>query len=230
MQFDNNRAVKGISMRFAFAVLSVLALSACEPTVPDSGVGFDNYPDYVRSREAALNTGEPLATIAGPAVSTQPLGATAVEQDALPAGIARETGEILAATAPSGAISDEQEFSAVSARESIESDAERIARNRAQYEVIAPTALPERDGTTGPNIVEFAISTRNSVGEQIYGRTNPFREAQAQRNCAKYPSSDLAQEDFLIRGGPERDSKSLDPDGDGFACAWDPTPFRNAVR
>ena len=49
------------------------------------------------------------------------------------------------------------------------------------------------------------------------------------RACAAYSSPDRAQEDFLASGGPERDRKSLDPDGDGFACAWDPAPFR-AVR
>ena len=31
---------------------------------------------------------------------------------------------------------------------------------------------------------------------------------------------------FLEAGGPKRDRKGLDPDGDGFACAWDPRPFR----
>ena len=30
-------------------------------------------------------------------------------------------------------------------------------------------------------------------------------------------------------GGPERDPRGLDPDGDGFACDWDPAPFRAAV-
>ena len=39
-----------------------------------------------------------------------------------------------------------------------------------------------------------------------------------------------AQQAFLEAGGPERDRKGLDPDGDGYACAWDPTPFRAAVQ
>ena len=43
-------------------------------------------------------------------------------------------------------------------------------------------------------------------------------------------SSDLAQKAFLSRGGPERDILLLDPDGDGFACKWDPRPFRLAVQ
>ncbi|MGL4322360.1 MAG: hypothetical protein ACRCS3_15985, partial [Paracoccaceae bacterium] len=44
-----------------------------------------------------------------------------------PAGIREESGEVATARAAAG-ISDEQDFQAVSARETIESDAERIAR------------------------------------------------------------------------------------------------------
>ena len=51
------------------------------------------------------------------------------------------------------------------------------------------------------------------------------RHAQA---CAAFASPDQAQIDFLARGGPERDRKGLDPDGDGFACSWNPAPFRKA--
>ena len=40
----------------------------------------------------------------------------------------------------------------------------------------------------------------------------------------------LAQEEFLRTGGPERDKLGVDPDGDGFACAWDPRPFRTALQ
>jgi hypothetical protein len=48
--------------------------------------------------------------------------------------------------------------------------------------------------------------------------------------CAKYASPDLAQQAFLERGGPERDRLGVDPDGDGFACSWDPRPFRTALQ
>ncbi len=32
-----------------------------------------------------------------------------------------------------------------------------------------------------------------------------------------------------MAGGPERDQFGIDPDGDGYACRWDPSPFRKAV-
>ena len=147
---------------------------------------------------------------------------------AVPAGIAQRSGEMDALAAGTG-ISDEQDFSAVSSRESIESDAARLAQQRAQYQQIAPTALPQRT-SDAPNIVQYALQTGNPVGVQAYRRGNPLRNSQHERSCARYASQDLAQEDFLRRGGPDRDPRSLDPDGDGFACRWDPTPFRAAVN
>ena len=150
---------------------------------------------------------------------------------AVPAGIAQQSGEMDALAAPNATgISDEQDFTAVAARESIESDAARLAQQRAQYQQIAPTALPQRNDGAAPNIVQYALQTGNPVGVQAYRRGNPLRNSQFERACARYPSQELAQEDFLRRGGPDRDPRSLDPDGDGFACRWDPTPFRAAVN
>ena len=55
-----------------------------------------------------------------------------------------------------------------------------------------------------------------------------LRLQSADAACRQFAAADQAQEAFLAAGGPERDGKALDPDGDGFACAWDPRPFRNA--
>jgi hypothetical protein len=138
-----------------------------------------------------------------------------------PSNIQVESGEMAAV----GGISDEQDFNAVAARETIESDAERIARNRSQYVVIQPTDVPQRPDASGPNIVEYAIRTTNAPGQQLYSRS-AIRLTSPEAACARYRSPDLAQEAFLASGGPDRDPKGLDPDGDGFACAWDPRPFR----
>lgn len=140
-----------------------------------------------------------------------------------PTTIQQESGEMVHAGG-SATISDEQDFAAVSGRETIESDKERIARNRAQYTVIQPTAVPERT-TTGPNIVEYALSTTHAPGTQMYSRSS-LRFTNPDVACARYGSPDLAQQAFLEAGGPERDRRGLDPDGDGYACTWDPRPFR----
>jgi hypothetical protein len=139
-----------------------------------------------------------------------------------PAGIREERGEMARAN---GGISDENDFTAVSQRETIESDRARIERNRAQYQVIQPGAVPTRPGEVGPNIVDYALATSHPRGTQLYRRSS-LGVGNSAAKCAGYASPDLAQQAFLARGGPERDRLGLDPDGDGYACAWDPSPFR----
>ncbi|MFN4128334.1 MAG: hypothetical protein ACK4GC_00720 [Paracoccaceae bacterium] len=143
-----------------------------------------------------------------------------------PVGIREETGEAARIASLAGArISDENDFDAVAGRETIESDRARIDRNRAQYQVIQPGALPVRPGGTGPNIVDYALATSHPRGTQLYKRSG-FGGGNAAAKCAGYASPDLAQQAFLERGGPDRDRLGLDPDGDGYACAWDPSPYR----
>ena len=126
-------------------------------------------------------------------------------------------------------ISTENDFEAVDNVRSIEGDAEFLARNRAQYQVVQPTALPSRGNDLGPNIVDYALSTRHPIGTKVYNRIGINKAGRFERNCAKYASADRAQKDFLAKGGPRRDKLGLDPDGDGYACNWNPAPFRRAV-
>lgn len=185
-------------------------------------------------RASGVSTGAPLsatqpAPVVFPQPNTQGVGAVAAfdpndpnrPRGNAPTNIAPQSGEMVHNNT---GISDEQDFAAVSQRETIESDAERLARNRAQYTVIQPTAVPERT-ETGPNIVQFALATTHNPGTQVYSRSS-LRFTDPQAACARYASPDLAQQAFLAAGGPERDRRGLDPDGDGFACDWDPRPFR----
>lgn len=211
-------------------VLAALALGACAPGVPEPGVGFNDYAAYQSARaqrEQVLAGQQPLlggpmpiavTPVGGGPAATAPLGAPLSATQIPPAP---------GAATPAG-ISDEQDFDAVSARETIESDAERLARLRDQYQVIDPGALPERVGNTGPNIVEFALATTNAVGQSVYRRSGFNASSRSQRACARFTTPDEAQRAFLSRGGPERDPLGVDPDGDGFACFWDPSPFRAA--
>lgn len=208
-------------MRNPVIGLSILVLASCSPQIPDS-------------REAATPETLPRAA----PVATAPLDA-GDSPEALAAATTRALGETPAAAPvaalPEGtpvtpaAISDEQSFAAVTARETPESDAARIAENRAQYVVIQPTDLPPRPDGQGPSTVAFALATNNAPGQTLYDRSSLFSsEARFARNCAKYVSDDAAQQAFLDAGGPERDRFGIDPDGDGFACYWDPRPFRVA--
>ena len=221
-------------------ILGVMA--ACDNVTPISGTGF-NTPEYQAQREAELAgqgyAGNPL--LPPDQVSEQPLTAQGATSGDSAADIANQTAAALASTsgqpiptavppANNTAISDEQDFAAVSDRRSIDADAARIEQNRQTYEVVAPTAIPERGQDGQPNIVQYALSTSNPVGTPLYSRAGFNLEAKAERNCAQFTSPDQAQLDFLSNGGPQRDRKGLDPDGDGYACAWDPSPFRSAVN
>jgi hypothetical protein len=204
------------------AILSALALAACQQSVPDSGVGFGDYDAYRMAqleRDRVLSGQAPLLP-PPQAIATQPVGAP------LPAAPAATPAAAPLRNNPG--ISDEQNFEAVSARETIESDAERLARLRAEYQVIQPEALPEREGGTGPNIVAYALETTNALGQPVYRRSGFRAEARFQSACARFATADEAQRAFLSRGGPEEDRLGVDPDGDGFACFWDPGPFRAA--
>lgn len=128
----------------------------------------------------------------------------------------------------SSGISSEQDFAAVADERDIADDAALREQQQAVFQQIEPEALPQR-GDVGPNIVEYALSAPNNRGQEWYSRSILTTQGRFERNCAGYRSADDAQRDFLSRGGPERDPRGLDPDGDGFACGWDPAPFRAAV-
>lgn len=204
---------------------------------------------------AAVLSDETTTPAALPRVATVqplPLPASASTPAATPAApsddIAAETAAALAAASsnsgqaplqasPSNpapqnntAISDENDFGAVSGRQTIASDAQRIARNREQYQVITPKSIPTRGAGALPNIVQYALNTSNPRGTSVYSRSGFNGASKNARNCARFASPDQAQTAFLSQGGPQRDRKGLDPDGDGFACTWDPAPFRKAAR
>lgn len=194
---------------------------------------------------AAANTQQPVATAASSLPPATVATSAAPETDAvLEAAASLQEIEANSGVAPlqaspsnpppqivdTSVISDENDFQAVSSRQSIESDAERLAQLEASRQVVQPTAVPTRAGGSQPNIVEYALETQHPRGTRIYSRTGINLAGRSQRNCAKFASPDQAQIEFLSSGGPERDRRALDPDGDGFACAWDPAPFRSAVQ
>lgn len=225
---------------------------------PGTGVGLASAQEYERqkaAREAAL-AGASLPPPSGIVATPMGGGAAAAAPDAAPAPtseaeqIAADTRAALEVAAPatgreavqaspsnpppavvdSAGISRENSFDAVDAERTIEEDAARIASNRARYQVFEPEAIGPRPGDVGPNIVAYALGTRHPRGTQLYRRIGVNLETKAARACRAYPSADQAQIDFLRRGGPERDRLGLDPDGDGYACDWDPAPFRRAVQ
>ncbi|SEV98615.1 hypothetical protein SAMN05444851_0701 [Aliiroseovarius sediminilitoris] len=191
-------------MRYILGLVAVASVSACASNAPDSRSPANVTPAVDPVSGAPLS-----AMIEGSSVTSQSID-----------------GNQNAAVAPG--ISDEQDFSAVAARESIESDAQRIESYQAAYQQAEVVAVPERPEGSSVSVVEYALSTTNTVGQSIYSRSALSGDARAERNCARYTSADFAQIAFLEAGGPKRDRHGLDPDGDGFACGWNPAPFRSA--
>jgi hypothetical protein len=201
----------------------VAALAGC--------TGSDPYSQYLNERSTAGVTG-PLPVDAVPADDPAALAAAEAAQSGAPLTAVSPvaSAQPAAPAQPDGAISDEQDFAAVSSRETIESDRERLRAQREQYVLITPTALPERTGSSNLDIIDFALRTTNQPGQRLYQRRDNVSEDAYARACGRYASADKAQEAFLRAGGPERDSRGIDPDGDGFACGWDPRPFRLALN
>ena len=75
------------------------------------------------------------------------------------------------------------------------------------------------------NVARFARETKNKKGEKIYTRLS-FSIYDNWNECSKFKTKDEAQRTFLTDGGPYKDRFNLDPDGDGFACEWDPAIYR----
>lgn len=231
-----------------------LALAACAPPVPDSGAGFGDATAYNMAREGALNSGAPMVApgaqpIVGGGVTAQPIGGTPVvpgmatpapangfDPNALGAAIDRAAGVPAAPAMPAMPVTPMPMPAAPGAP--MATVAGSVGAAPAVPMAPAPAAVPAaplnvpvvgQGGSGGPNLVQYALTTTNAVGMPLYQRSSLMLRS-PEKVCAGYGSPDLAQLAFLEAGGPQKDRKGLDPDGDGFACAWDPTPFRNAVK
>ncbi|WP_299813019.1 hypothetical protein [uncultured Jannaschia sp.] len=194
--------------------------------------------------EAERLAGETRNALGQPPLAANPLGDMGPVEDpavpALPASPAAPPNGALTDLSASSlnvgdldrnnpAISNEQDFGAVSAQRGIAADAERLRIARQQYQVAAPVEL-ERPDSTGPNIFAYALGPAQPVGTQAYRRGLRASTDRMARQCAGYSSPDLAQEAFLEAGGPARDRLGLDPDGDGNACDWNPSVVRTLVQ
>ena len=127
------------------------------------------------------------------------------------------------------ALSDEQDFAAVSSRETIESDAARRRLQAANRKVFEPADLPQRESEA--NVAHYALSTSHEVGSKVYDRPGTFFASfKFDERCAGFSDDYAAQQAFLDAGGPLVDKLRIDPDGDGFACGWTPDIFRSMLN
>lgn len=191
-------------MRPAVYLAIAALLAACTPTPPNDG---EQYFDNITPDPSALAAEEERLALAENTVNVR-----RVKRKATAPADQKATG-----------ISRTQDFSVVTEQETIESDAAKLAALKKEYKVVEPTAVPTRDGSV--NLAAYAVSQSNAVGTKVYRRFNIGIS-----NCGRYRDDpDGAQRAFLEAGGPEKDRKRLDPDGDGFACGWNPDTYRRLL-
>ena len=189
-------------------ILSLFSLSACVATTEQYVAGINSVSSVV---ESSIETGR------------QALG-NALNNTKKKNVKTEETVDLGNPT-----ISDEQNFEAVSERETIESDAERRKQQSAKYVLVKPVAIPERPKMRYLTPVQFAVKTTHPVGKRRYNRLT-VNMGNVTKPCLRYQSEELAQYAFLRSGGPNIDSRGVDPDGDGYACGWDPSVYRNLKK
>jgi hypothetical protein len=250
---------RGLTMRSAALVAVMLGLAACAPSVPPQGAGFSDFGTYQRNREAQLTGTLPPPTGFDPArvgaaidAADRPVGAplNAITPGA-PVPLGSSTGAVIGAdpfdpnrprgNAPIGitetmsemggnvGISDEQDFTAVApARD----HRKRCAAHRAQPGAVSGGGTHCPAGAVGQHGAEHRGICAEPRRTPLASRCTTARASGSTRR--KRPARAIARLTLRRRpscaGGPRRDPLGLDPDGDGFACAWDPTPFRTALQ
>ncbi|MCF3973523.1 hypothetical protein [Paracoccus salsus] len=192
-------------------LISMLALAGCgehQGLNPNYQFGGTRYGEYLVAREAALTTGgatSQIIPIVLPAQAPTPEQIAGASPVPVPAtmGVRRvRTTRTPTTTSPSSGSS------------------------------VADDTLPRAGvgpypGST-PVLVRYAFTVEHAPGTAVYSRAR-VPAGQVSRICAGYASADAAQTAFLAAGGPRRDPRGMDPDGDGFVCGWDPAPFRQSL-
>ncbi len=230
----------------------VVALAACDNNAPYSnvidtagrGVGFSDYAQYMRAQEELSRIRQ--AEAAQGRVMGAQMSVPAQQQSGT---IGSEAVAALRGTPPAGTQMQSQPASAqtmqVASAQPVAPAGPATVSNQQfqpqpfgtpqQNQVITRDFVPQvrvteaEMGAGGPNLFNYALASTHRVGEQRFTRRNLLRWQRWEAACAQFSNQDLAQEAFLAAGGPDRDRENLDPDGDGYACWWDPSPFRQAA-
>lgn len=189
------------------AVLMCAALAGCASTVsvPDANVTEVPMTGTASSYGAADLSGEPRPV--DPMLP--PVGVGAPSADGTGRALDQDRINLMQWTL------EQQKIDAAKAQSDLDAA-------RRQLVVFQPTNVPTENGV---NVALFARQTTNQVGETLYARSFTGRVT-GMGACGRYRSADDAERAFLAAGGPERDALGLDPDGDGFACDWNPAPYR----
>lgn len=196
--------------------------------------------DYSASGQAPSSLGSQTlqalnATSDTSSISTSALGAAPISSAPIAAAPVR-SGSVQSAaqSAPQSAPMNAMSPATITAPKKIASAAP-VTTNSAQPRANSGASSGSKSGagdvafgsqSTTVNLYAYARGTTNAPGEQIFTRSGEAGAETSRAACMKFSGPSLAQIAFLEHGGPVKDPLGLDPDGDGFACGWDPTPFR----
>ena len=99
-----------------------------------------------------------------------------------------------------------------------------LSEARKKRIIITPEQIEETYQNSDINLARYARQASNLVGEKIYVRLS--KRNKKSDPCFRFISDDDSQRFFLEKGGPVKDLWNLDPDGDGFACKWNPDSYK----
>ncbi len=198
-------------MRYVVAALSLVGLSACTSSVsvPENVTVYEvpQYSPPTYDVPPATPVPDPVA--GGDAAAAAATGAVSLE------GAQAVGAELDDDRINLNAYSQEQQ------KIDREIAEQQLAEARSQLVIVPTTGVPNQ--VQGANIALYAQQSKNEVGTKVYRRSFGSMVASG---CRRYSTDDEAQRAFLANGGPEEDPLRLDADGDGFACDWDPAPYR----
>jgi len=152
----------------------VTSIPGTSPIVINQNQPQEAEPTQVAPQDTSVSSTDLAAAGIG---GDQNLGADPLRTQGLDASPSNPAPRLAGTTT----LSDEQNFDAVSSRETIESDAERRAAQAAVRQQVAPTAIPDRPSNVGPNIVEYALNAPNVKGQEWYSRSLLTTQSRFQR-------------------------------------------------
>ncbi len=236
------------------ASAALIVLASCDDTGPAGGQGYFDPPAPAPIFDETPITRlppQPQTAVILPDIQAQPpvsdpaLAQTQIAQaPAVPpaqdpgaTALAQDVTAVLEATAPQpvdpnadiGIDPNDQSINLAEQSQEQQKRQREIAAAqrqaaRDQLVVIEPEPVPQVDPNA--NVVAFARGTSHPVGTKRYNRPAFRDRIQSRNTCRRFASADEAQREFLAAGGPRTDRFNLDPDGDGFACTFDPEPYR----
>lgn len=197
-------------IRASLLIVSVLLVAGCQNKEATESADLDSMPvDSVSSGSIGSDTLAALQATSDSAVQSSSLDAP----DTMDAPIqsAPAVHAPAAVSAPLSAVSTPSAAPAAAPKTTL-----------AVPHAATPSGFGDQDLTV--DLGAYARKVTNPAGEHVFPRSDTGIDIVTA--CTGYRGPDLAQTAFIKAGGPQQDPLGLDPDGDGYACGWDPAPFR----